>query len=187
MIDNLKAFFLGLLWGALNFAMILVVILITGGFRSESTFAQHCGAFILWACVLCFTTGVVGAASSEGFGILTLILFIVCIVALYICAIAAMVEMDPKANGFYGAITGGLIGTTGVLALFWYIIIGMGNGDGPAQLMPTILISAVVMLIIGLIWNASVGWAQGISIALGVIGPVVMIILRIVKGSALDY
>ena len=186
MIDNFVAFLKGLLWGFLASAMIFVIIAITGGLNSERFAELHISGFIFWALALCFTSGVVGAASSEGFGILSLILFILCLVALYIIAIAAMVEMNPKANGFYGAISGGLLGTTGALALFWYIIIGLGSGDGP-QLMPTIIVCAVVMLIIGLIWNASVAWAKGVSIALGAIGPVGIIILRIKNGSALDY
>ena len=187
MLDNFFAFIKGVLWGALMFVIFVIVIAILGGFKPNSEFQNHAAAFFAWGIVASFTMGIVNASSGEGFGILSLILFIVCLVVLYICSIAALVELDPKVNAFYGAITCGLMGATGALALAWYIIIGTGSSDSPIQMLPTLIVAAVVFLIIGWIWNASVGWAKGVSIALGVIGPVGIIVLRIKNGSALDY
>ncbi len=187
MIQNFVAFVKGVLWGVLMFAIYFIIISILGGFQDQSEFESHATVFLLWGIVTSFTMGVVNASSGEGFGILSLILFIVCLGALYICSIGALVELNPAVNAFYGAITCGLMGATGALALAWYIIIGTGSSDSPIQMLPTLFVAAVVFLIIGWIWNASVEWAKGISIALGVIGPVGIIVLRIKNGSALDY
>jgi len=182
--ENFKYFILGLLLGYLTIIALCAPISIVASQLSLDGFDK----VIFWAFLMGPVFGVAYTSSKGYFGRLALITFVFCISLGLLMSIifASALNGSEVGYNFVSIFANASIAITGVLFVYWYICIGMGECSFlQIYLIPLgiILLGLGVFALICLI-GMSVAFAISILVAIGCV--IAVIVLRKINGSALD-
>ena len=178
--ENFKYFILGMVLGFVTFFAICMPALFIGNQSSQT--------IVTWAFFMAPMFGISYTASKGYFGKLSLIIFIFLFGMSMLFALINGGSLIASGVGynFTTILSHAVIASTGILFLYWYICIGMGECSFLQIYVIPVGIIAVVIGLFSLLALIGIGLSYALSIIVAVIAVIVMIVLRVKNGSALD-
>ena len=182
--ENFKYFILGLFLGYLTMIAFCAPMGIIASQINMSGFDK----VIFWAFLMGPVFGVTYTSSKGYFGRLALITFIFCISLSLLMSIifASTLKGGDAEYNFVTIFANASIAITGILFVYWYICIGMGECSFVQIYLIPIGIILLSLGVFALICLAGAGVAFAISLLIAIGCTVAVIALRKINGSALD-
>ena len=178
---NFLSFLGGLIVGAIYLGLYLLILRF-----QDFDFNTLGGQWYTFCWVATFAVMLgVSAGCRDGFGVLNFGIFIIGALALQFFAIYSLVIGMKQAEAGYSNLFH-YLAISGFMTLYWYFFIGIGKGN--------FFFSAIIPLILSLLasWFLTATWENYMTImwiSIGIDGGslALLILLRVLNGSALDY
>ena len=178
--ENFKYFLLGMLLGFATFFAICIPALFMHNDNSQM--------IITWAFFMAPMFGISFTASKGYFGMFALVcyIFLFCMSMLFAIITGGSMIASGVGYNFSTILSHSIVASTGILFLYWYICIGMGECSFLQIYVIPVGIIALLLGVFSLLALIGIGFSYAMSIILAAIAVVVVIVLRVKNGSALD-
>lgn len=178
---NFLSFLGGLLVGAIYLGLYLLILKL-----QEFDFATLGEQWYTFGWVATFALMLgISAGCRDGFGIFNFVIFVIGGIALQFFGIYSLVIGTKEIEAGFSNLFA-YLAISGFMTLYWYFFIGIGKGN--------FFFSAIIPLVLSLLasWLLTATaenykTIMGISIGIDAGSLVILILLRIINGSAVDY